>query len=158
MTPLRPQRKNVVIWGAGLTVVLVLSIWLWLACREMQRPFSARIWQDSTNAYPDNPRKLMVDDLAANHLRIGQTLDEVEALLGPGSHRMPYDYPVTTEELWYSIGSAYGPWERFPIDLDISEMSLVLAFDENRKLYEAVVISSESVGSKRLLPPQNDEQ
>ena len=52
------------------------------------RRFDAELWRDAFESIrTDNPRGEMHDDLLANHLQHGMSLEAVEGLLGPPEYR-----------------------------------------------------------------------
>lgn len=86
--------------GAGLTG----AGWLGGEGGGMGIPFDSAAWQDERLVHEEEVRNRMAADLLANHLKQGQTRDEVLALLGP-----PTDTPYFRDhDLVYWLGAEGG--------------------------------------------------
>ena len=101
--------------------------------------FNRETWLANAETYINNPRLNMVPDLLRNHLKRGQSTDEVVKLLGEPKNRTDDLIPFTDNEIFstadatktsivytYLVGV---PW--------IDPADLCLAFDKSGKLFKA---------------------
>lgn len=99
----------------GMTFNMTLE-----AQSPMQKPFDAAVWADEEAIYETpHPRLAMVEDVIAHHLGVGQSREEVIALLGP-----PTDTPYFADRgMVYWLGD-----EQKSISVDSAW--LVIDFDD----------------------------